>query len=132
MNSKYHQIVPLERLSAAIYLDLLPLYSPGTRSDYDKVLRNHCRTTTQNHWKIYPKKHRVELFRPWAICTLDREYTADEIYLLCRLGWWNDRHQLCKETGFLHEEDWLKYLNANFRRTLFECCRETRPKPQKT
>lgn len=124
---RYSQIVPLERLAPAMYQDLLPLYHPRHRETIDRPLRTHCREGTLRHWRIYPKQHRVYLFRPCSTVPLAREHTNDEIYLLCRLGYWSVRLTIAQESGFMNEEDWLTYLNSDFRRTLFKCLRETRP-----
>lgn len=129
ITTKYHQIVPLERLAPAIYLDLHALYATDTRTIVDLPLRKHCRDTVNRHWRIYPTQMHVQLFQPKAIVPMERDYTDDEVYLLCRMGLWEERHAKCKQIGFLWEEDWLKYLNANFRRTCFECAQKTRPRP---
>ena len=128
ISTKYHQIVPLERLAPAIYLDLQTLYNTLDRPVVDKALRKHCREVVNRHWRIFPTTCQPQLFQPRAIIPMERDYTGDELYLLCRMGLWEERHRQCKQTGFLWEEDWLKYLNTTFRRTCFECAQKTRPK----
>lgn len=132
ITTKYYQIVPLERLAAAIYLDLQTLYNTVDRPRIDRELRTHCREVVNRHWKIYPQTLHVQLFQPKAIVPMTRDYTDEEIYLMCRMGIWEERHARCKQIGFLWEEDWLKYLNCNFRRTCFECAQKTRPKALQT
>lgn len=131
MNAKYYAIVPLERLAPAIYLDLQKLYNTQDRTEIDQALRRHCRLVVLRHWRLYPTTQYAQLFQPTEVIPIERDYTEDEIYLLCRLGFWEKRHAAAKQTGFLWEDDYLKFLQADFRRTCFECAQKTRPQALK-
>lgn len=117
-----------EAIAMAMYPHLLKMYHVSARSAVAAALHDHVKKTFERHWRIYQLSLQPKLWNPPHCESLDREHEPWEEYLLRRTNLWEGRLTIARLMGYDEEEDFIRFINRDFRYSLWQTIWRTRPK----
>ena len=117
-----------ERIACEIYPHLLKSYHVSIRTDMAQPLRLHVKRTFERHWILYEHSLHAVLWGPNVCHPIVRPHELWEEYLLTRANLWKNRLTIARLIGYDHEEEFIRFVNRDFRQTLWQACWRTRPR----
>lgn len=118
-----------EAIALAMYPHILKTYNVRVRYDMREPLHQHVKKTFERHWHLYQLSLHPVLWGPTRCEPLDREHEPWEEYLMRRTNLWEGRLTIGRMLGYDEEEQFIRFVNRDFRFTLWESIWRTRPRP---